>query len=355
MNKKILVTGMNKNQCTENFYMGQVLKVVPSHTSLLRCLRDMGYTVEQRYVKIGEDLSEYDDVIVFIHSPAGFARFAYNGLYAIAARPDCIIAYDDWQIDSIYDNIMALKDPEKLFRPYIFDSHDDIPANVRDYESQLLEAISIIASKGNRVMMSAFAGGHLGLLIDYPPHLLFSYNPNPYHINRKPGNYSDTGEANFFDEGEVAPEDKKKMFNFASLVQGKTAKWLKKQHITWPVQYFGSKKDNQIRLTEGEMCRVYAEQWGCLMPGYFHAGSGWWRARPLQVADAGSILIGDKEEMIIYYHDDYLAGLTASDIEAMDVTQLAATAAAQKEALYSSHPLDKYKQQIELVKILEAK
>ena len=57
---KILVTGMNKNQVTENFYLRQQLKVVPSHYSLLRCLRDMGHEVEQRIVKVGEDLSEYD-------------------------------------------------------------------------------------------------------------------------------------------------------------------------------------------------------------------------------------------------------------------------------------------------------
>ena len=42
---KILVTGMNKNQVTENFYLKQQLRVVPSHYSLLRCLRDMGHTV----------------------------------------------------------------------------------------------------------------------------------------------------------------------------------------------------------------------------------------------------------------------------------------------------------------------
>ena len=45
---KILITGMNKNQCTEDFYLRQQLQVVPSHYSLLRCLRDMNYEVEQR-------------------------------------------------------------------------------------------------------------------------------------------------------------------------------------------------------------------------------------------------------------------------------------------------------------------
>ena len=66
---KILITGMNKNQTTKDFYLRQQLKVVPSHYSLIRCLEDMGYEVEQRLVKIGEDLSDYDKVICFLASP----------------------------------------------------------------------------------------------------------------------------------------------------------------------------------------------------------------------------------------------------------------------------------------------
>ena len=75
---KILVTGMNKNQVTENFYLRQQLKVVPSHYSLLRCLRDMGHEVEQRIVKVGEDLSEYDRVICFL--AFAYAKITVNFL-----------------------------------------------------------------------------------------------------------------------------------------------------------------------------------------------------------------------------------------------------------------------------------
>ena len=102
------------------------------------------------------------------------------------------------------------------------------------------------------------------------------------------------------------------------------------------------------------MCEVFSKQWGCLMPGYFHSGSGWWRARPLQVADAGSIIIGDKDEMMVYYKDESIASLRAEDIEAMDVTQLQNTAKMQRDALYDNHPLDKNVEQEELRRVLEA-
>jgi hypothetical protein len=151
----------------------------------------------------------------------------------------------------------------------------------------------------------------------------------------------------------VAPDDKVKCFNFASLVQGKTARWLKRQNAgSWDIEFFGSRKEKQRRLGEGDMCKVYAEQWGCLMPGYRHAGSGWWRARPLQLADAGSILIGEYEEMMLLYNDEELASLKASDLVDLTIDGLALLASRQKEALLYTHPLDKELQQKELGVIL---
>ena len=72
----------------------------------------------------------------------------------------------------------------------------------------------------------------------------------------------------------------------------------------------------------------------------------------LQVADAGSILIGEPKEMILYYHDDVLANIKASDIVDLSDYQLAELAQAQKEALYKHHPLNKEVQKAELQKCL---
>jgi len=340
----ILITGMNKLQCTKDFYESQQLKVVPSHYSLIHCLEDMGHTVTQRAVNIGESLDEYDEVICFIHNPSGFAGFVYNALWAIHVKPNCILAFDDWQVDSIYSGLLALEDKEKLFRKYVKDGHASIPDDVENYADVLIGSIQKVASKTNRMLISAFSGGDLGLLIDYPKELLFSYNPNPYHLNRKP---EEIGGTLFFDDTPV----KERVFNFAGLVQDKTKKWLKAQGLdktTWPLKQYGSRKDGQDRVTEDVMVSIYSQQWGILMPGYFHAGSGWWRARPLQVADAGSILIGDPKEMILYYGDESLANIQAKDIVNMNDRELEDVADDQKAAIYKLHPLDKAKQKAEI-------
>lgn len=366
MAKKILVTGMNKLQCTKDFFLKQQLQVIPSHYSLIRCLEDMGYEVEQRPVKLGEDLSGYDEVVVYIHSIQGFCQFLWAGLYAVKARPDCIIAFDDWQWPQIFSGIETYQnkleiDCPTVFRDYLTDlwQGTEDKETIVSYKEDYIEACKIITSKNNRLLVSAFAGGDLGLLnLGWKEENVYRFNPNPYHLNRKEENGYGTGTVDlggFFD----APAEKEKVWNFASLVQEKTRKWLKLQQPEdwkWETIFYGAKrgKFKSERKTEPEMVKVFGQNWGCLMPGYFHAGSGWWRARPLQVADVDSILIGDKKEMMVYYNDEDIAGLRVSDIEAMTDEELAATAKAQRDALYATHPLDKSVQRGELQRALEA-
>jgi hypothetical protein len=102
------------------------------------------------------------------------------------------------------------------------------------------------------------------------------------------------------------------------------------------------------------MMNVYASQWGILMPGYFHAGSGWWRARPLQIADVESILIGEPKEMMLYYRDESLANIRASDIATLSDSKLTEIAIAQREAIYRNHPLNKEVTRQELNAVLNA-
>jgi hypothetical protein len=385
---KILITGFNKNQCTRKFYLRQQLKVVPSHYSLMNCLLDMGHEVEQRQVTLGEDLSMYDEVIVFIAGPRQLvATTVYEGLYAISQHLDCILAFDDWQVPDLFKGVAKCDGkPDELFAQFILDVNKKTLEDVKPYETNFMQALDRITKMRNRMLISAFQTGHLNepdkygahLLfdkIDYPRDRLFVYNPNPYHRNRT---WADAGHEGVEDPtwrtstmsmnttGALPPKERR--FNFASLVQSKTQKWLKKQGYTgnpkndeqgdisgWPVDLYGSKADTQKRLTEDEMVRIITRDWGCLMPGYDHAGSGWWRARPLQCADAGSILIGEDKELKVYYGADYeYYGLVAKDLADCGDVDLARIALAQIDCLYKTHPLDKEIQKAELQHVLGA-
>ncbi|CAB5221466.1 hypothetical protein UFOVP247_172 [uncultured Caudovirales phage] len=365
--KKLLITGMNSLQTRRDGFLKQELQVVPSHYSVIRCLEDMGWTVEQRPVALGEDLSGYDEVIVYIHSIQAFCQQLYSGLYAIANRPNCIIAFDDWQIDQIYSSFSQYQkdiddsSSEKAFREYLLELYagpEDLDT-IKKYRSDYSAACQIVLSKSNRLLVSAFDHGDLGLLnLGWNEDRVYRFNPNPYHLNRSPSNsYGDpvVGLGAFMDN-DVGAAEKIRAWNFASLVQKKTQKWLKQQNVSkWDINYYGARRGTevkQLRLTEADMCRVYNSQWGCLMPGYFHSGSGWWRARPLQVADAGSILVCEDKEGMVY--GEAYVGLTAEKVENMSLEDLIATARRQKECLYAKHPLDKSVTKREFQSILEA-
>ena len=170
---KILVTGMNKNQVTENFYLRQQLKVVPSHYSLLRCLRDMGHEVEQRIVKVGEDLSEYDRVICFLASPTQRLQLTfYNGLWSIfnIDKSKLILAFDDWKCPWIFKDIQKTNNKEGLLKDFLIGQNVTDPQISKEflepYVDQLLEAVHFLDTKEAPVLLSVFATGDMSKLLE---------------------------------------------------------------------------------------------------------------------------------------------------------------------------------------------
>jgi hypothetical protein len=346
MADKILVTGMNKAQTHKDFWLRQELKVVPSHYSLVRCLEDMGYEVEHRFAEIGEDLSKFKHVIAYVHTPKSYAQRLFEGLYAVGARDDVILAIDDWQADQIFNSVREFK---KWFEPDVNPSSIEYIFALQDVRSFYESAIDKITSKTRPLLISAFDHGDLNLLNMDWKGPLHSYNPNPYHFNRTPQNNFGRGVMTF-GFGEVVKERK---WNFASLVQNKTRKWISSLKLEWEVDYFGSRRGEHksTRLTEDQMCEVFQSQWGCLMPSYYHAGSGWWRARPLQLADVGSVLVTASDKEAAVYGEAYV-GVKPSDVEGMSYESLTALAKRQRDCLYEKHPLDRAHQRAQLEKVL---
>ena len=362
----------------------------------------MGHEVHHRTVTLGEDLSQYDEVIVYIASPnQRVAKRFYEGLWTISQHPNCILSFDDWQVKKMWKDISKTE----LFKEFILKTNGKNMEEVKSYEKELRKGLEIVMSKKNRMLIAAYSTSHLAEPEDYGPHVLFDqigyprervfvFNPNPYHRNRNWEDLCLEGEENpewkgsshsptsvskkkKKKSGNKRPTKKDRRFNFASLVQSVTRKWLKQQCGvvvkskakratatsqqlptcvgTWPLDVYGSLSAGQKRLKEDEMIKVMTRDWGCLMPKYEHAGSGWWRARPLQCADAGSILIGDDKELAVLYGWDYpFFGMTAREVSKMEVEELEEVAGIQRDLLYKVHPLDKSVQQEELAAVLSA-
>lgn len=375
---KILITGFNKNQCTRQFYLGQQLKVVPSHYSLYNCLTDMGHTVEQRRVELGEDLSSYDEVIVFIAAPRQLVTTClYNGLYAISQKPNCILAVDDWQADDLYKGVQKCLTTDDLICEFVLNVNKQTKEGIAPYIKHFIAALRVIEKKENRMLVSSFSTAHLNNMAygghtlfsktNYPASRIFTYNPNPYHRNRCLADIGHDGSENPDFKGQPITNvivQKEKRINFASLVQSRTKKWLKNQGfdseaeegkiLDWPIDLYGSKAESQKRLTEDAMVAVIARDWVTLFPEYEHSGSGWWRAKPLQCAMNNSILIGGgKKELEVLYGADYpFFNLDSKNVQKFSDADLQQIANIQRDRLMKLHPLDKKVQRDELSRVL---
>lgn len=370
---KILITGFNKEQCTRDYFLKKELKILNSHYSLIRCLEDMGHEIIQRPVSIGEDLSGYDKVIIYLASVKSFSHHSFDALYALTARPDAILANDDWQVREVmysfnvyHKNLNETKDApffEYHTNKYLSElySGDTKIEDLGKYVDTYIQGCEIVNQKKNKLLLCTFAGGDNSKFnIDWKGDII-NYNPNPYNLNRRPeNNYGeeDQGLMGFFDEETiVSPNEKEKAWVFSSIVQSKTMGWLKKQEIgSWPVKNFGPRRESKevektFRVKEPEMCKIYNQNWGCLMPEYYHAGSGWWRSRVQQVADVESILLCSDAEGSVY--GEAYVGNTIEKIENMSISELDKLAKSQKECLYDKHPLDKKVQRKELEALLQ--
>jgi hypothetical protein len=291
----------------------------------------MGHTVEQRPVTAGEDLSGYDKVVVFLMHVSPYNTYMYGALWAIGQRPDALLAIEDWQSPK---NINTWrKDVDKILASITNDYYVNNVVSEKRLDSAWMptfkEALTTIASGTRPVTLPAHLGGDYKMLFpDWESDKIFSWFAPAYTLHRVP-------ETSLFDD------PKERILNFAGLIQSETERWFNRvtDGATWPVKQYGSRSKKQTRLTEQEMVGVFNDHWGILMAGYWHAGSGWWRARPQQVADVGSIMICEDKEGAVF--GEPYVGLNCKILQEMSDTQLEDVAISQKEAYYNSQPMDK--------------
>jgi hypothetical protein len=354
--KKVLVTGFSRAACTRDFHKNSQIGLSTSHYSFVKCLEDMGYEVDQRRVEIGEDLSGYHRIFVFLMHISPFDTNIYNSLWTIANYDDkTVLCLEDWQSPSNISKWGVDIDHtvKSITNQYYVDNVVYEECFCEEWRKDFTKAFEIVSKMDKQLFLPTFLGGNIKILFpEWQEDKLNSWYPPPYHLHRKPGNWDGEGAGSITDFFAEEPK-KEEVWNFAGLIQSETEKWFNRvtKDATWPIQQYGSKSKKQTRLTETEMVQTFQSHWGILMPGYYHAGSGWWRVRPQQVADVGSIIVGDQKEADVLYGKE-VQMLTCAEVEAMSETTRKDVAAFQTEKFYEHQPLDKNITQEQLKKVL---
>lgn len=317
---RILLTGTNAPQCGSTRVP---LKYATGCQALVDTLRSLGHEVDQRGVYPGEQkLHLYDRVICYL-APfnALTAQWTFGVLWLLRARPDAMLALDDWQTRQIITGARSLnRDHRRLYREVLNrKGRDNLTPGIRGAIEAALAELAETELWPRRLIAPVFPWGDvfkLGLAAA-------SYHGfDPTHYWR--GHYDEA----------VKPwrtGDRAREWVSASLLSKQD--WLDRLKPSWEVFRLGNKKQGQPRLREDAVVAAYCQRWGVLSAPHSHAGSGWWRARYVFAADAGAVLYGDPRETRAF-GDDY-GRLTLAEIEQLKPTQLYSLAQAQAEQLYS--------------------
>ena len=209
----------------------------------------LGHYVEHRPVTIGEDLSRYDKVFVYLYPLDGNAILPDNALYALEKRPDAYICLDDWAFQKILPSWKDKIDPEELM--------------ARTWIAPL------------------FPWGDVKKM-DLPVQKILQWDPSSLYA--MPPVYK------------LSWRQRKQAWYNASLSR-ESHEWASAQGLKWPIHSVGGKSLGQTRVLESDVVWEYGSFRGVLCPTYTHAGCGWWRVRYLHAAAAGSILGGNPTEL----------------------------------------------------------
>ena len=324
---KVLITGITQLHCQEDYYLKQQLKVVPSELALIRILRELGHTVEQRPVTWGEDLDSYDRIITYLCGTDSFVCGHTPGALWTLKRPDTLIAFDDWQTDrTIQDG--TYKATAK-WKPN-FSKQMQGMEDMRDE----LDELHYDWCKGRKVLAPMFSNGNMDLLFNKTRRRkgewlkeqnmrIYGYDPNPWLPGRIP------------ESGYI--ELKKKEWVVAGLNQTSRG-YMNKWKPTLPVVELGGRGENGRRMPEPDAVEWFGRRWLHAMPGYSHAGSGWWRSRPSQLAGANVVTYCDPKEGAIYGPSWVIKDpLVLEQMSSKDLRELAG---AQRFEFFQRHPID---------------
>lgn len=322
---KILVTGTTALHCTEDYYLRQELKVLPSETALVKGLRELGHEVVQRPVTWGEDLDSYDKIITYLSATDSFVCGYTAGALWTLRRDDTLIALDDWQIARTVTDFLR---PEAKWKDAFVGQMDGCTDRE---EADRLHSEWIC---GRRVLLPAFENGDHSLFFKKgfekvgkaeaicDSVIPYTFNPEPLLPLRQPKTSLDV---------------KYREWVIAGLSEANRKSW-KRLKPTLPVVEVGKRGKGGVRMSEDKIVDWFAQRWFHWVPKYDISGSGWWRARPRQLSDGMVITVHESAAEAAIFGPSWVIEDPLS-LESMSDSELHDLAVRQRLEIVERHPL----------------
>lgn len=291
---RILVTGFTGQQ------VGRATKTKydPVIAMLIRAMRELGHTVEQREPLPNDTLEGIDLLMVGLVPPLSIAgHFTYLSLGALsrawATGVPTALYVDDWRFTQMISQWKTIHGkPDRLFEPVPMQGRHSSEW-ARGIARKPLEAVCEImynatAEKLNNwppVFVPRFGWGKDGKLAvghQLPTTRLVHYDPTsfatPYPID-------------------VVPDEARGR-RWVLGVLSDQVKWLDDIKPSWGVLHYGNTASKaSSAIPENELVSSYGRTWGVLSPRYTKLdGTGWWRNRYVYSARAKCVLLADPRE-----------------------------------------------------------
>jgi hypothetical protein len=280
---------------------------------LVAALEEAGDEVHVQPVLPGDNLSYYDRCVVEVSSCSVWgARYTLGALWTLYQRPDALVLYSHWDIKGVWASYRRGGQRElDLPIKYAGKGHSST--------RQLARVAELLGDDGGHWHSVApiFEWGDPALLTlktDLTP-INYTFDPSAFTPGPLP-EYTYNGRSN-------------KWF-IATAESHRT--WIKRQELKWDVEYRGLKKHGRQWATLPEVMALYGATRATLAPPYYHAGSGWWRARYVHAAAMGCITVSgeaDAQQMSSCF------AVTPHEVEEMDGNELSVLAAAQMQQFFA--------------------
>lgn len=312
---RILITGCTSSQVGGN----PRYRYATQAPIYERVLSGLGHEVDRRPVEPGENLDGYHRVIVFVAPGIDvWSIYQLGAWYALDARPDAFLAYEDWQVAKIAGAARTQRDrPRYLWGSSVAQQRRFFDVARKHHQEAIERTVELLALAGEvpwRLIVSVHGYGNAKLLEPILPQARRVYALDPTSALHA--------------QGIKKSSLRERAWVLAAL--GSRERWVKAQRLTWKIIKFGH---GGLRVAnEMEIVREYARCWGVLAPEYPDpiSAAGWWRPRFYYAARAGAVVLcGENDAARSWLSSPYNVG--GKGIEGLSAKQRAAVADEQAE------------------------
>jgi hypothetical protein len=304
---------------------GNVTPILTVIQPLDLILNVMGHKVFQKVVTVGEDLSVYDKIFLFVFPPEkiGVTR-RYGAIDCYARYKDkCVLCFDDWQYYQFQGAILNCARSGRFWNWVDkfpgFARKEDVKAIItggKIVRDRIMEAaIELGTTPGSNFCIPKFSWGNLPMRLTTKKKV-FTFDPSRFAIDWIYNHY----------DLEFPPIKRERRWVLASLFEHD--KYIHNLTLTWPILRVGHKKTQQV-YNEEQLCKIYQDNWGILSPNYPTSGDGWWRARWIFSYMFENIMLVTPQEMGSLKGFSFVPNITEQAKE----DKLEALAKFQKETL----------------------